>query len=66
MFRYPKKRSQSKLFYDNGAGCVQQSNDTVQEFYSNLSYSNMQDAATTTAHLYTLLARMFEKKNCKR
>ena len=61
MFRYPKKISQSKLFYDNGAGYVQQYNDTVQEFYSNLSYSNMQNTATTTAHLYTLLARMFEK-----
>ena len=50
-------------FYDNGGGYVHQSNDTVREFDLNLSDSNMQNTDTTTAHIYTLLARMFEKKN---
>ena len=34
----------------------------VREFHLHLSYSKLQNAATTTAHLYTLLSRMFEKK----
>ena len=50
------------MFYDNYGGYVHQSNDTVREFHLNLSDSKLQNAATTTAHLYTLLARMFEKK----
>ena len=49
-------------FYENGGGYVHQSNDTVQEFYLYSSYSKLQNAATTTAHLYTLLAKVFEKK----
>ena len=49
-------------FYDNAGVYVHQSNDTVQEFYLHLSYSKLQNAATTTDHLCTLLARMFEKK----
>ena len=53
-------------FYDNGGEYVYQSNDTVQEFHLHLSDSNMENAATTTAHIYTLLARMFERKNDKR
>ena len=48
-------------FYDDDGGCVHQSNGTVQEFHLHLSDSNLQNADTTTAHLYKLLARMFEK-----
>ena len=50
--------------YDNGGGDIHQHNDTLQEFNLNLSDSKMQNAATTTAHLYTFLARMFEKNKC--
>ena len=49
-------------FYDNGGGDVHQSNDTIRDFYLHLSDSKLQNAATTTAHLYTLLANVFEKK----
>ena len=49
-------------FYDNGGGYVHQSNDTVRVFHLYLYYSKLKNSATTTAHLYTLLARMFEKK----
>ena len=49
-------------FYDNGDGGVHQSNDTVREFYLHLSDSNLKNAATITAHLHTLLAKVFEKK----
>ena len=48
--------------YDSGGGHVSQSNDTVREFHLNLSDSKLQNSATTTAHLYRLLTRMFEKK----
>ena len=48
-------------FYDNGGWYVHQSNDTVQDFHLHLSDSKLQNNATTTAHLFTLLARMFEK-----
>ena len=48
--------------YDNGGGYVHQSNDTVQDFHLHLSDSKLQNDAMTTAHLYTLLARMFDKK----
>ena len=61
-----RKTFNVRNLYDNGGGYVHQSNDTVQEFNLNLSDSNQQNYATTTAHLYTLLARMFEKKNYKR
>ena len=47
--------------YDNYGGYVHQYNYTVQEFHLHLSDSNLQNADTTTAHLYKLLARMFEK-----
>ena len=53
-------------FYDNGGGDVHQYNETIREFYLHLSDSKLQNAATTTAHLYTLLAKSFEKKNDKR
>ena len=49
-------------FYDNGGGYVQRYNDIVREFHLRLSDSNLQNAATTTDHLCTLLVRMFEKK----
>ena len=47
--------------HDNGGGYVYQSNYTIREFYLHLSDSKLQNAATTTDHLYILLARMFEK-----
>ena len=34
----------------------------VREFYLYLSNSKLQNAATTTSHLHTLLAKVFEKK----
>ena len=55
------KQGNLSSFYDNGGGDVHQSNYTVREFYLDLSYSNLQNAATNTAHLYKLLAKMFEK-----
>ena len=63
MFRLFQENSQCRKFYDNGGGYVHQSNDTVRGFHLHLSYSNLQNSAMTTAHLYTLLARFFEKKN---
>ena len=48
-------------FYDHGGGYVHQHNDMVSEFHLHLSNSNMQNASKTTAYLYTLLDRMFEK-----
>ena len=49
-------------FYDNGGGDVHQSNDTIREFYLHLSDSKLQNAATNTAHIHTLLANVFEKE----
>ena len=49
-------------FYDNGGGDIHQSNDTVREFHLHLSYSKLQNAATTTDCIHTLLAKVFEKK----
>ena len=49
-------------FYDNGGGYVHQSNDMVQKFHLHLFDPKLQNAATTTDHLYKLFARMFEKK----
>ena len=51
-----------RIFYDNGGGYVHQPNDTVRDFHLHLSDSKLQNAAMTTAHIYKLLARMFEKK----
>ena len=56
------KQGNISSFYDNGGGDVYQSNDTIREFPLHFSYSKLQNAATTTAHLYTLLANIFEKK----
>ena len=55
------KQSNISSFYENGGGDVHQYNDTIQEFYLHFSDSRLQNAATTTAHLYTLLAQFFEK-----
>ena len=49
------------LFYENGGGDVHQSNETIQDFNLIFSDSKLQNAATTTAHLYTSLANVFEK-----
>ena len=56
------KQGNISSFYENGGGDVHQSNDKVREFYLHLSDSKLQNAATTTAHLHTLLAKVFEKK----
>ena len=56
------KQGNVRTFYENGGGGVHQSNDTIREFHYHLSNSKLQNAATTTAHLYTLLAIFFEKK----
>ena len=48
-------------FYDNGGGDVHQSIDTVREFHLHLYDSKLQNDATTTANLYTLLDMIFEK-----
>ena len=50
------------IFYDNGGGDVHQSNDTVRDFYLHLPDSKLQNDATTTAHIYTLFAKVFEGK----
>ena len=62
MFRLLQKNSYCKKFYDNGGEYAHQSNDTLQEFCLHLFDSKLQNSATTTAHLYILLARIFEKK----
>ena len=49
-------------FYDNGGGDVHQSNDTIRDFHLHLSDSNLQNAKTTTSHLPTLMAKVFEKQ----
>ena len=56
------KQVNESSFYDNCGGDVHQSNETIREFHLHLSDSKLQNAATTTAHLYTLLANVFEKK----
>ena len=61
LYQFRKTANRSN-FYDNGDEYVQQSNYTVQEFHSHLYHSKLQNAATTTAHIYTLLDRMFDKK----
>ena len=60
LYRFIKQVNVSS-FHDNGGGDVHQSNDTIREFHLHLSDSKLQNAATTTAHLYTLLAKGFEK-----
>ena len=62
MFISLHKKSNVISFNDNGGGDVHQSTDTIREFHLHLSDSNLQNAATTKAHLYTLLAKAFDKK----
>ena len=61
LYRFIKQGNISS-FYDNGGGDVHQSNDRIREFHLHLSDSKMQNVVTTTAHLYTLLAKGFDKK----
>ena len=56
------KQGNVSSFYGNDGGDLHQSNDTIREFHLHLSNSNLQNAATTTDHLYTLLANVFEKE----
>ena len=57
-----RKTLNVRNFYDNSGGYVHQYNETVREFHLHLSDSKLQNTATTTAHLYKLLARMLEGK----
>ena len=57
-----RKTFNVRNFYDSGGEYNNQSNDTVREFHLHLSDSKLQNAATTIYHLYTLLDRVFEKK----
>ena len=66
MFGSIHKNSQCKQFDYNCGGYFHQSNDMVRKFHLNLSDSKLQNAATTTAHIYKLLVRMFEKKQMLR
>ena len=61
LYRFIKQGNVSS-FYDNGCGDVHQSNETMRDLHLQFSYSKLQNAATTTAHLHTLLAKVFEKK----
>ena len=56
------KKGNVRSFYDNGGGDVHQSNDMIREFHLHLSDSKLKNAANITAHLYTLLAKVFEKE----
>ena len=56
------KQGNVSSFYDNGGGKVHQYNDKIRDFHLHLSDSKLQNAATTTTNLYTLLANVFEKK----
>ena len=55
------KQVNVRSFYDYSGGYVHQSNDTIRDFYLHLSYSKLQNSATTTAHLHTLLAKKLRK-----
>ena len=60
------KQGNVSSFYDSGGGDVHQSNDTIREFHLHFSASTLQNAATTTAHIYILLAKNLRKTNDKR
>ena len=66
MFRFFQKAVNEINLCDNGGGYAHQYNYTVREFHFHLSYSKLQNSTTATAHLYTLLDRMFEKKEMTR
>ena len=55
------KEGNVSSFYDNCGGDVHQYNDTIWEFHLHFSDLKLQDAATTTAHLHTLLVKKIEK-----
>ena len=55
------KQGNVSSFYDNGGGDVHQYNDTIREFHLQFSDSKLQNSATTTAHIYTLLEKDSEK-----
>ena len=46
------KQGNVSIFYENGCGDVHQSNDKIREFQLHFSNSELQNAATTTAHLH--------------
>ena len=56
------EKSNERSFNDNCGGDVHQYNDTIQEFYLHLSDSKLKNAATTSAHIHTLLKELFEEK----
>ena len=55
------KQGNVSSFYDNSGGDVHQSNDIIREFHLYFSDSKLKNSATTRAHLYTLLAKVFNK-----
>ena len=57
-----RKTVNVSIFNDNGGGYFHHYNDTVREFHLHLFSSKLKNSATTKAHIYTLLARMIEKK----
>ena len=54
------KQGNVSSFYDNGGGDVHQSNDIIRKFHLHLYGTKLQNAATTTDCLYTLLANVFD------
>ena len=52
------KQGNVSSFDDNGGGYVHQSNETVWKFFLHLYDSKLQNAATSTAHLHKLLAKV--------
>ena len=46
------KQVNVSIFYDNGGGGVHQSNDRIREFHLHFPDSKLQNAATTTAHIF--------------
>ena len=61
LYRFRKTVNVSNI-NENGGGYVHQSNYLVQECHLHLSVSMLRNAATTTDHLFILLARISEKK----
>ena len=56
-----RKTVNVSYFNDNGGEYIHQSNETVQYFHLHLSDSKLENSGMTTANIYTLFARMFEK-----
>ena len=59
LYRFRKIGNVSS-FYENGGGYFQKYNETVRKFHLHLFYSKLQ-IMLPTAHLYTLMSRIFEK-----